>query len=214
MRTIPKKNSKITTLITNHIRDNLKLYIIISLFLLIGIVLGVIFVNSMTETQNEEVKTYITEFTNSLKNGSKIDNIELLKNSVINNLILVFLMWLVGSTVIGVPIVIGIVVIRGFCLGYTLSAILVTFSLGKGILFFTTTMLLQNIIFLPCLVALAVSGLKLYKSIMKDRCKENIKIEIFRHTIFCLIILTVLAVESFVEAYISNNLLLLCIQYF
>ena len=214
MRVIPKKNSKITTLIINHIRDNLKLYIIISLFLLIGIVLGVIFVNNMTETQNQEVRTYITKFTNSLKNGSTINNIELLKNSIINNLILVFLMWLVGSTVIGVPIVIGIVVIRGFCFGYTISSILTTFSVGKGILFFTTTMLLQNIIFLPCLVALAVSGLKLYKSIMKDKRKENIKIEIFRHTIFCLIILAVLVVTSFIEAYISNNLLLLCIQYF
>lgn len=214
MRVVPKKTSKITTLITNHIRDNLKLYIIISLFLLIGIVLGVIFVNNMNEAQNQEVKTYLTEFVNSLKNGSRVNNMELLKDSLINNLILVFLMWFVGSTVIGIPIVIGIVVIRGFCFGYTISSILTTFTVGKGILFFTASMLLQNILFLPCLTALAVSGVKLYKSIMKDKRKENIKLEIFRHTTFCLVILAILAVGSFIETYISNNLLLLCIKCF
>lgn len=214
MRVVPKKTSRITTLITNHIRDNLKLYIIISLFLLIGIVLGVIFVNNMNEAQNQEVKMYLTEFVNSLKNGSKVNNIELLKDSLINNLILVFLMWFVGSTVIGIPIVIGIVVIRGFCFGYTISSILTTFTVGKGILFFATSMLLQNILFLPCLTALAVSGVKLYKSIMKDKRKENIKLEIFRHTTFCLVILAILAIGSFIETYISNNLLLLCIKCF
>ncbi len=214
MRALPKKTSKITNLIIEHIKDNLKLYIITSIFLLIGTVLGVIFVNNMNETQNQEIKTYIVEFTNLLKNGSTINNTELLKNSFINNLLLVLLMWLVGSTVIGVPIVIGIVLIRGFCFGYTISSILITFSLGKGILFIIITMLLQNIIFIPCLIALAVSGLKLYQSIMKDKRKENIKIEIFRHTIFCLMILIALAMSSFIEVYISNNLLTLFIQYF
>lgn len=214
MRALPKKTSKITNLIIEHIKDNLKLYIITSIFLLIGTVLGVIFVNNMNETQNQEIKTYIVEFTNLLKNGSTINNTELLKNSFINNLLLVLLMWLVGSTVIGVPIVIGIVLIRGFCFGYTISSILITFSLGKGILFIIITMLLQNIIFIPCLIALAVSGLKLYQSIMKDKRKENIKIEIFRHTIFCLMILIALAISSFIEVYISNNLLTLFIQYF
>ena len=45
---------------------------------------------------------------------------------------------------------------------------------------------------IPAIIAIAVSAFKLYKSIVKDRNKENIKIEIIRHTIFSLIMLLVL----------------------
>ncbi len=214
MRVLPKKTSKLGGLITNHIKDNLKSYMIISLILLIGIILGVIFVNNMNETQSKEVQTYLTDFINALKNGSTIDNGALLKKSIGNNLLLVLFMWFVGSTVIGIPIVIGMVSFRGFCLGYTISAGIGVWGTGKGILFFASTMLLQNLIFIPCMMALAVSGMKLYKSIMKDKRKENIKFEIFRHTIFSLMILACLLLSSFIETYVSTNLLTLCISYF
>ncbi len=213
MRRKLSKKPKILSLILAHIRDNIKTYLIVSLILLIGIILGVVFINNMNESQSEEVKTYINSFINSLKQGSTIDTTSLLKKSIGNNLLFTFFMWFVGSTVIGIPIVFGIIIFRGFCLGYTISASIATLGTGKGILFFVTSILLQNIIFLPCMLALAVSGIKLYKSIMKDKRKENIKFEVFRHTAFSLVILAFLIASSFVETYISTNLLVCFIQY-
>ncbi len=157
MRQKLKKTSKITELIINHIKDNLKSYIIVSLILLIGIILGVFFVNNMNDAQAEELKSYINNFITSLKQGYKINNVELFKKSVANNLILTFLMWFIGSTVIGIPIVFGIVAFRGFCLGYTISSSIAVLGTGKGVLFFTVSILLQNLIFIPCMLALAVS---------------------------------------------------------
>ena len=214
MRVIPKKNSKFTTLIVKHIKDNLKAYLIVSIILLIGIVLGVILVNKMNDSQKEQVSTYLTDFTNALKGDSQIDQLQLLKKSVINNILLVLFMWFVGSTVIGIPLVLGMVAFRGFCLGYTISSAISIWGTGKGMLFFASSLLLQNLIFIPCLIALAVSGIKLYKSIMKDKRKENIKFEIFRHTIFSVFILVFLLVSSLIETYVSSNLLTLCIGQF
>ncbi len=213
MRQKLKKTSKITQLIIDHIKYNFKAYIIVSLIFLIGIVLGVFFINNMTSSQMEELKTYITTFIDSLKNGATINNLELLKKSIGSNLLFTFLMWFIGSTVIGIPIVLGIVAFRGFCLGYTISSSIAILGTGKGILFFATSILLQNIIFIPCMISLSVSGIRLYKSIMKDKRKENIKIEVFRHTIFSLFMLVFLILSSLIETYVSTNLLLLCIQY-
>ena len=214
MRVLPKKNSKLTNLIVQHVKDNLKAYMIVSIILLIGIILGVIFVNNMGETQKQEVNTYLSDFTNSLKNGSEIDQLQLLKKSITNNIFLVLFMWFVGSTVIGIPFVIGMVAFRGFCLGYTISSTIAIWGTGKGMLFFASSLLLQNLIFIPCIIALAVSGIKLYKSIMKDKRKENIKFEIFRHTIFSLFVLVLLLISSLIDTYISSNLLTLCIGQF
>ena len=214
MRGLPKKNSKLTKLIVQHVKDNLKAYMLVSMILLIGIILGVILINNMNETQKQEISTYLSDFTTSLKNGSEIDQLQLLKKSITNNVILVLFMWFAGSTVIGIPLVIGMVAFRGFCLGYTISSAIAIWGTGKGILFFVSTLLLQNLIFIPCIIALAVSGIKLYKSIMKDKRKENIKFEIFRHTIFSLFVLVLLLISSLIETYISSNLLTLCIGQF
>lgn len=214
MRVLPKKNSRFSALILQHVKDNLKAYIIVSIILLIGIILGVILINNMNEVQKQEINTYLSDFTTALKSGSEVDHLQLLKKSIINNIILVLFMWFVGSTVIGIPFVMGMVAFRGFCLGYTISSIIAIWGTGKGMLFFVTSLLLQNLIFIPCLIALAVSGIKLYKSIIKDKRKENIKFEIFRHTIFSLFVLILLVASSLIETYVSSNLLELCIGQF
>ena len=84
---------------------------------------------------------------------------------------------------------------------------------GKGILFLLSSVFLQNILFIPCILALAVSGMKLHNSIMEDRARENIKVEILRHTIFSLFIVILLMVSSLIETYISKNILIGIIKY-
>ena len=85
---------------------------------------------------------------------------------------------------------------------------------GKGLSFVLIALLLQNIIFIPAILGIAVSGLKLYKSIVKDKTKENVKLEILRHTIFSLIMLIILAVAAIIEIFISTNILKGLIKYF
>lgn len=214
MRVIHKKNSKLAGIVLQHIKDNLKSYLLVAIILLIGIVLGVLFVNNLQDGQSQEVQSYVDEFVTSLQNGTSIDTGKLLKNSIKNNLILAVVMWFAGSTVIGIPIVLGIVWYRGFCLGYTISALIAVLGVGKGSLFFATAILLQNLILIPCMLALAVSGIRLYQSIVKDKRKENIKGKIVRHTVFSAMMLIFLMVASFLETYLSSNLFMLCIQFF
>ena len=163
---------------------------------------------------NFDVNKYVDEFVTSLQNGTSIDTGKLLRNSIKNNLILAIIMWFAGSTVIGIPIVLGIVWYRGFCLGYTISALIAILGVGKGSLFFATAMLVQNLILIPCMLALAVSGIRLYKSIVKDKRKENIKGKIVKHTMFSVMMLIFLVIASFLETYLSTNLFMLCIQFF
>lgn len=214
MRNIGKKNTgKLQDIFVNYLQNNLREYCIVILIFLIGLIIGIIFVNNANQTQIEEINNYLTTFVNQLKENAQIDKGALLKNSLISNFILTLLLWFVGSTVIGIPIVYTIIGYRGFCIGYTISSSIAALGVGNGILFVVTSILFQNILFIPCILALGVSGMKLYKSIVKDKRKENIKMEITRHTIFCVFILVLLEISSFVEVYISSNLLQVCARY-
>ena len=78
-------------------------------------------------------------------------------------------------------------------------------GLSKGLLFVILSLLFQNIIFIPAILALAVSGFKLYKSIVKDNRRENVKLEVVRHTMFSVIMMLLLIIASLVEIFISFN---------
>lgn len=209
-----KERFKLKNIILDNIYHNLKAYCIATIIFLIGIVAGVIFINHINETQKAEIGEYINQFITAIKGNYEINKGELLKKSLIENLKLALGMWFIGLAVVGIPIVLGIVLFRGFCIGYTVSSAIAILGVQKGSVFFLTTILAQNIIFIPVIIALAVSGMKLYKSIMKDKRKENIKIEIIRHTIVSVMLFMLLVAASLIEVYISTNLLTACIGFF
>ena len=207
------KGVNLKNIILEHINNNLKDYTILVLLFLVGIILGVVFINNANETEQQQISSYINGMVNSLKGDYEIDSAVLLKSSIIENIKLVIILWFAGSTVIGMPFVYGIITYRGFCLGYTSASIIGVLGTQKGIVFLITSLLLQNLLFIPCLLALGVSGLKLYRSIMKDKRKENVKVEIYRHTIFCLLMLIGLVCSSVIETYVSSSLFTYSVEF-
>lgn len=201
-----RKKSKIRMVITNHIVNNKKDYLIAILLFLVGLIIGVMFINNVSENQFIEIEEYIKTLVNSIKSIENIDYINIFKESMLSNLILIIIIWISSSTIIGIPIVYGNLIFRGFILGYTISSIVSSLGILNGIIFGITSLLLHNIIFISVVLAASVSGMKLYKSIIKNREKENVKIEFFRHTIFCVIMLLLLVISSIIEVYISTNL--------
>ena len=208
------KQLKILEIIKEHVINNKKEYMIVTLLFMIGIFLGVLFVNNIQENPKLEIINYVKGFIEKMKTMETLNHMELLKNSIGQNILLAIILWFFGTTVIGIPVVFGLIIYRGFCLGYTIAACITVVGLPEGIWLVLILLLLQNILFIPAILALAVSGFKLYKSIIKDRNKENVKIEVVRHTIFSFIMLLVLVLSSVVEIFLSTNILKELIKYF
>lgn len=208
------KRIKSLEMIKEHVSNNKKEYVIVALLFVIGIFLGVLFINHIQEGQKTEITEYFKAFIEKMKNMEELNSMDLLRNSMGQNIILAIVLWFFGTTVIGIPVVFGIVLYRGFCLGYTIAVCVTIMGLPQGLWFALILLLLQNILFIPAMLALAVSGFKLYKSIIKDRNKENIKVEVVRHTIFSFLMLLILVVASVVEIFLSTTLLKALIKYF
>jgi len=151
------KRLKIWDTIGNHVVNNKKEYILVTLIFLVGIFLGVMFINNSKETQMSEISSYFNNFIDKLKNTEKLETMTILKSTLLENIILAVTLWFLGTTVIGIPIVFGIIMYRGFCLGYSIATIISVIGVGKGILFILITLVLQNILFIPALIAIGVS---------------------------------------------------------
>ena len=94
------KGIKIKEIIYNHIINNKKEYIVIALIFIIGIFLGVLFVNNIKDNQKQEVTSYINEFIEKIKTSDDIDSMSVLTSSIKQNILLVLGLWFAGTTVI------------------------------------------------------------------------------------------------------------------
>ena len=203
-----------TKIIWKWIKENFREYILVSLLFLIGIFIGVMIVNNCDDNQMKEISAYIQDFVSKFKNTPDVNKVELIGISIKNNLILALILWISGTTVVGLPIVLIVILSRGIYLGYTIATF--SYALGKvnGILFCLISILCQNIFFIPAVLTLGVSSIKLYKSIVKDRDKQNIKIEILRHTAISGLMVGVLIFSSLIENIIYILILQNLIKYF
>ena len=207
-----KKKNEIFIAIQEDIINNAKSYFIVLIIFAVGVFLGVMFINQMQEKSKIEqyINTYVDE-TKGLENG---DYLSELQNDIFSNVGLVLALWFAGTTIIGIPIVLGIILVRGFCLGYTIASCVFVLGRMKGIIFILITILLQNIIFIPAIMILGVSSIKLYKSIIKDRRKENIKLSILKHSVVSVGIMLALILSSIIKIEISYRLIVNLIKYF
>ena len=189
------------------ILNNKKYYIIVCLIFLLGFIMGIMFINNSTGEGISQISDYTKSLFTNLKDSQQINYTGILKKSIIINFILVFIIWISSATIIGIPAVYVEVAIKGFSISYTVSSILTTFGIKNGIMYSFSSLFIHNLICIPVLLATAVSGMKMYKSILQNGKKENVKIEFLRHTIFCVLMFALLVVSSLVETYISINLL-------
>ena len=198
--------SKIIEVVINHIENHVKQYIFVILLFFIGIIIGILLINNASEDIKGEISNYINTFEDNLKGDGKIDNNKLLLSSIINNTKTTILMWFMGSTVIGIPIVLGTIVFKGIGIGYTISSLIGVMGPQNGIIIAFLAIFLHNLIYIPAIFALGVSGLDLYKVITKNMHRENVKIQIARHTIFSIIIFIIILFSSLIESYASATL--------
>ena len=207
-----KRKNEIFTTIKEDIVNHAKAYFIVVIIFTVGLFLGVLFVN---KTENKsEIEKYINSYIDETKQIQNANYFDELQKDIRSKITLTFFLWFAGTTIIGIPIVLGIILFRGFCLGYTIASCIFALGKEKGLIFVIITVFLQNAIFIPALMILGVSSIKLYTSIIKDRRKENIKVSILKHSIVSIMVMIVLIVSAIVKIEISYRMIVNLIKYF
>ena len=202
------------TILKEYIKNNFKEYLLVCILFIIGIFIGVMTINFSNEKNIEEIEKVINEVVNNYKKVENINNLQLTFQSIKRNVLFAIILWTGGTTIIGLPIVLLSILIRGVILGFTISSITVALGTLKGILFCIVSVVLQNILYIPAILTIGVSSIKLYKSIITDKRKGNIKIEIIRHTIISTIMIAVLVLSTIIENFISLKIIKKIIKYF
>ena len=189
------------------IDDSKIIFLWVLLFLLIGIVLGSCTVYYMSDFNKVEIGTYFSEFLSFL-GTNKISYLQVLLRSIFNIAPIVLIIVLIGC-----PVILFIDLVKGYILGFTF-ALLASILGGKGIILLALGIVIQQIIFIPCIIILSTvavknSIIKIKEGIGKERLKNS---RINKNYMKVQSILSaILIIGIFIETYISPNLIKLVI---
>lgn len=196
-----------------HIGDHGLLYLIVILFFFLGVFGGTYTVKGMTEAQSMELLNYLDLFLKGLGEWN-VSPGAAAQHATLNNLKIMLYVWLLGLTVIGIPLVLLLVSARGFVLGFTVG-FLVQEKGGQGILIALVAILPPSILNIPTLIVGAVLAITFSWWLVKGRGRYETTSLPKQFAAYCSIMVLVAiisALAGFVEAYVSPTLLKLISQ--
>lgn len=185
-----------------------KIYLFLIIIFLIGLIFGSFFIVILNEEDKLMVINQIKFFFNKLK-INEIDYLIALKNSISSNLIYIILIWLLGISVIGIPIIVFLVFMKGFIVGFSLSSIIATYKiigiLGSFTYIFPHIIISSFIIIIISCYALYLSFNILFSII--QRKSIDFKNIINRYCLIMLISTIVMIIASLIEVFISPHII-------
>lgn len=188
-----------------HFQANLWLYLVSILCICTGIVLGAYTVKYMGNPEKSDLINYFGSFKDTIST-KEINNIDILIEAIKNNVPIIFGLWILGLTIIGIPIILIIDIIKGFSLGFTVTFLISSMGIN-GIWMILIGVIPQNLIYLPCIILASVFGMEL--SIIKFKEKVNrqrfnfINPKNVNYSISFIIIFIIMIFGFIFEAYIT-----------
>ena len=191
-----------------------KINIFIISILFLGLIAGAIFSNIIGLNDQNLVIDKIKLFINNI-NENSIDTIIAFKNSISTNLIYIIIIWILGMTLIGIPINIFIFFIKSFVLGFSLSSFILTYSY-KGIILSTIYLLLGQLINIIILLVLTIYSIMFSSILIKLIFKGNNRLEFPKFLKnYCLILIICIllsVISSLSESFLVPSIIKLLIK--
>ena len=188
--------------IKHHISENRPQYIMVIIIFLVGLVMGSYQVSGLDGGVKSQLSGMVDDYLRGGMDGSQSGQ-EILGAAFLKQLKATVLLWFLGLTVIGFPLILGFIWFRGFSLGFTVSFLLHDRA-GAGILITIISILPQNIIYIPFFLAWSVMAINFSIYVLKGR-NSGVPLgrAVMGYTVIMLAYLLIFLTGAFVEAYLS-----------
>ena len=191
-----------------------KRYVLFCLILVIlGIVCGSLFIIILNSSDKSLVIEYIETFIDTIKNNN-FNYIDTLKNTLIINYLVIFIISILGFTYFLVPLNILILFYKSFVIGFSLSSFILVYKI-KGLLLsivYIFPHLIINILLFSLLIAFTLKlSIKMINSIIKKK-DINMRVYFNKYLYTGLFIFIVLTISSLYESFVSPYLLKLVVN--
>jgi len=208
-----RMGNRLLLLWAGSLRQSWPAYVLILLLFALGLALGVFGAQRLHGDQVQELGMFLDRF--MIQAGTmEIDAIKALQDFFYRHVVVIVAVYLLGITVIGIPVILGIIVARGFVLGYTISFLAGTRG-AQGIALICAAVLPQNLILIPAFLLAGVAALSF--AVLLIRRFNNSAITIWPSFVgysgLAIVVLLCVAAAGLVEVYLTPHLVRLAANY-
>lgn len=195
-------------LILEHVKNHATIYLFMIILFLTGIIFGAVIVNSMDFIQKQDLFFYLERFFKQITEGVTINNIEIFWESFSYHAKYLLLLFILGLSVIGLPIVWVLLFIKGLVVGFSVGFIVN--QLGwKGLLLASLSIAPQNIIIIPVYIIAGslsmIFSLTLLAKLFSRRNNQQILQPLARYSTIFVILLAVSLLAALMEGFVANK---------
>lgn len=181
-----------------------KRYLYLLIIVVTGIIVGIIFSNILSDTDNKLVYSKITNYFNNIKDDIPINHLKNLITSLKNNYLFLIIIWILGLSIVGLLFNNFILFFKSFVLGFSIGSIInIYFYRGLVLSFFYIfPALIINILVLMIMVYYANTfSLKLFDVIFR---KKEFKFSSLMKKYFKILLVfsIILTISSLIETFI------------
>lgn len=190
-------------------RENMNLYVFMGVLIVVGAVFGVLLAGALTLDQQQELADQLGVYWKTVRETGQFDHAAAFWDSFLFYGKWLGLIWLLGVSVIGLPLVLVLDFLKGMLIGFA-AALLVQQLAWKGVVLFLASTALQNAIVVPALMIASVSASRFAYFIVRERLfrrKGQLLPPFVAHTAVTALMLVVLLCAALYEAFVAPILL-------
>src|SRR5690625_2042935 len=135
-------------LIVNHIQENKTIYVFMIILFLTGVSFGAIIVNSMNFVQKQDLVFYIERYFGQIVQDQQIASSVIFKNSLFYRIKYLLLLFVLGLSVIVLPVIWILLFVKGLVVGFSVGFIVNQLGF-KRLILASLSIAPQNLIIIP-----------------------------------------------------------------
>lgn len=183
-----------------------KLFILVFAITLLCFIAGILLISMLSKSNKELIINSLNNFYTSLKEN-KISSTNLLYKTMTSNLILNIIIWVLGISIIGIPIVIFILGFKSLSLGFTISSLIYTYKFNgllKAIIYLIPNII--NIFIVFVLVYYSISfSINLFNYLFR-KIEFNKRVIVKRYLKLLIVAILLSILTSVTESFILPKL--------
>lgn len=203
------KRNKWNDTIQHHMESHLTLYVFTTVLFIMGVVFGSIIVGALTVEQRQDLLGYLNHFFNGLQQDTIADSRAALVHAAGHHLKYIGVMWLLGLSIVGAPLILILIFLKGLVIGFTVGFFVRELS-WNGLGFALLAVFPQNLLIVPALIIVAVSSIGFSLLLLRNRFiqrRGTIYPQFISYSFLVVVMACVLVAASFFEAFISPELM-------
>ncbi|SES81940.1 stage II sporulation protein M [Oceanobacillus limi] len=201
----------------DHIKEHATIYTFMTILFLTGIIFGAVIVNSMNVGQKTDLFFYLERFFGQITDGQAIETKEILKESFFYHVKYLLLLFILGLSVIGLPIIWILLFIKGLVVGFSVGFIVNQLGMD-GFLLASLSIAPQNIVIIPIYIIAGslsmVFSLTLLSKLFSQRMSQSAFQPLARYVTVFVGLIVLSFVAACLEAYVANEAMVSLIQSF